>query len=177
MPIDSAGVAAAAGAALIGWAFGSANVALLWIVGLAMLMDLIVGAMRAVVDPLQSFQIEKLYGGFLGKIFRGLLIPTASLVDWLYIKSPLPLPDGYEGAFPVTTLVMLGLAAAEITSTLAKFRDGGVSPSLIAVVVRHLDRISTGKEPPTRRSYDAPAIAAEIECDDVETRSTTGETP
>lgn len=163
LPVDSTGVAAAGVAAIVGWAFGSANIALLWIVGLAMLMDLVVGAMRAIIDPLDQFSIGKLYGGFLGKIFRLMLIPTLSLVDWLYIASPMPLPAGYPETFPITTLGMLALAAAEITSTLAKFRDGGVAPSLIAVVVRHLDRMRTGEEPPTRRHYDPPAIAAEIE--------------
>lgn len=164
-PVEAASVAYAAGAAGIAWVVGAGNMPLLWVVGLAMLMDLIVGAMRAVTDPLQEFTVERMYGGFLGKIFRLLLIPTASLVDWLYIVSPLPLPDGYEAAFPVTSMVMLGLAAAEITSSLNKFRDGGVAPSLIAAVVRHLDRVRTGTEPPLRRHYDTPALVEEAEMD------------
>jgi hypothetical protein len=163
VPVDNAGAIGAAAAATLGWAFGSANLALLWVVGLAMLMDLVVGAMRVVVDPLQEFSVAKLYGGLLGKLFRSLLIPAASLADWLYIASPLPLPDGYEQAFPVTAFVMFGLAAAEITSTFNKFRDSGVSPGLISVVIRHLDRIRTGMEPPIRRHYDPAAIAEEQE--------------
>lgn len=161
LPVDTTGVAVTGAAAAVAWAFGSANIPILWVVGCAMLGDLVVGAMKAVVDPLEDFSIARLYGGLLGKIFRSLLIPIASLVDWLYIVSPLPLPDGYEAAFPVTSLVMLGLAAAEITSTLAKFKEGGVSPSLIAAIIRHLDRIKGGQEPPARRHYDPPAIAAE----------------
>lgn len=163
LPVDTAGVALASAAAGLGWAFGSANVTLLWVVGLAMLMDLIVGSMRAATDPLQDFSTAKLYGGFLGKLFRALFIPTASLVDWLIIASPMPLPDGYEQAFPATALAMIGLAAAEITSTLSKFRDGGISPGLISAVIRHLDKLKVGQEPPARRHYDAPAISEEEE--------------
>lgn len=163
VPVDTAGAVGAALVASVGWAFGSANVTLLWVVGLTMLLDLLVGATSAVADPLRSFSIQKLYGGMIGKLFRSLMIPTASLVDWLYIASPLPLPPGYEQAFPVTAFVMLGLAAAEITSTLQKFKDGGVSPGLISVVIRHLDRMRAGGEPPTRRHYDPPAIAVQEE--------------
>lgn len=163
VPVDSVGVAAAAGAVAFGWLFGAANVTLLWVVGCSMLLDLVTGAMRAVVDPLETFTVAKLYGGFLGKMFRVLLIPAASLVDWLMIASPLPLPDGYEGAFPVTALAMVGLAAAEITSTLNKLKDGGVAPSAIAVVMRHLDRMKMGAEPPARRRYDQVAIEVEKE--------------
>lgn len=160
-PVDTAGVAMASTTAVIGWAFGAANVALLWIVGLTMLLDLIVGAMRAVVDPLRFFDVRKLYGGMLGKLFRAMLIPAASLVDWLYISSPLPLPNGYDKAFPVTAFAMVALAAAEITSTLDKFKDSGVAPGGIAVVMRQLDRIRTGSEPPRERHYDAAAAAEE----------------
>lgn len=163
VPVDTLGMATAGIAGGIAWAFGAANVSLLWVVGLAMLLDLIVGALRAVDDPLQAFDAKKLYGGFIGKLFRLLLIPTASLIDWLLIVSPMPLPDGYDAAFPVTAMAMYGLAAAELTSVLAKFRDGGVAPQLIAEIVRHLDRRNIGDEPPVRRHYDAPAIAAEIE--------------
>lgn len=162
-PVDTAGVAMAGTVAILGWAFGAANVALLWIVGLTMLLDLMVGAMRAVVDPLAAFDVRKLYGGLLGKLFRAMLIPAASLVDWLYITSPLPLPHGYDAAFPVTAFVMVGLAAAEITSTLNKFSDSDVAPGVIAVIIRQLDRIRTGSEPPIRRHYDAPAIVVEHE--------------
>lgn len=162
-PVDSAGVAMTGIAAALTWAFGGANVPLLWVVGLSMLLDLVVGALRAVDDPLQTFNTKKLYGGFIGKLFRLLLIPTASLIDWLFIVSPLPLPEGYATAFPVTALAMYGLAAAELTSVLNKFRDGGVAPELIAAVMRHLDRTKLGHEPPANRSYDAAAIAVEIE--------------
>lgn len=161
LPVDSAGVALTGVAAGVAWAFGAANVSLLWVVGLAMLLDLIVGALRAVDDPLREFSIEKLYGGFVGKLFRLLLIPTASLIDWLFLVSPMPLPDGYEVAFPVTALAMYGLAAAELTSTLNKFRDGGVAPQLISAIVRQLDRTRVGEEPPARRHYDAPALEEE----------------
>ena len=163
VPVDTAGVAATGIAAGVAWAFGAANVSLLWVVGLAMLLDLIVGGLRAVDDPLQTFSTQKLYGGFVGKLFRLLLIPTASLVDWLLIVSPMPLPEGYETAFPVTALAMYGLAAAELTSVLSKFRDGGIAPQLIAEIMRHLDRRRFGEEPPARRHYDAPAIASELE--------------
>lgn len=127
------------------------------------MLDLIVGALRAVDDPLQTFSTHKLYGGFVGKLFRVMLIPAASLVDWLLIVSPMPLPEGYERAFPVTALAMYGLAAAELTSVLSKFRDGGVAPQLIAEIMRQLDRRRFGEEPPVRRHYDAPALASEIE--------------
>jgi phage-related holin len=160
VPVDAQGAIGAAIVASIGWAFGAANLGLLSVVLLAMLMDLIVGALRAVVDPLESFAPEKLYGGFVGKLFRILLIPTASLVDWLVIASPMPLPEGYETTFPVTAFVMYGLAAAELTSTLSKFKDGGVAPGLIAAVIRQLDRLKTGEEPPRRRHYDLPAEEA-----------------
>lgn len=163
IPVDELGALGAGIVAVLGYAFGAANVALLWIVGLAMLADLLAGGMLAVVDPLREFDTAKLYGGFLGKIFRLLIVPTVSLVDWLYIASPLPLPTGYEQAFPVTTLALIALAGAELTSALNKFRDGGVAPGVVAVIVRHLDRIRTGSEPPTRRHYDPPAIEEEIE--------------
>lgn len=163
VPVDTLGLATAGIAGGIAWAFGAANVSLLWVVGLAMLLDLIVGALRAVDDPLQTFSTHKLYGGFIGKLFRLLLIPTASLIDWLLIVSPMPLPDGYELAFPVTALAMYGLAAAELTSVLAKFRDGGVAPALIAEVARHLDRVKLGHEPPARRDIDRMAIASQIQ--------------
>lgn len=169
LPVDTVGAIGATIVAALGWAFGSANVALLWVVGIAMLADLIVGAMHAVVDPLESFSGEKLYGGFLGKLFRVLMIPAASLIDWLYIASPLPLPAGYADAFPVTGFVMIGLAAAEITSMLGHFRDGGVAPGVISAMMRHLDRIRTGAEPPVRRHYDPPAIAVEQERESPET--------
>ena len=162
-PVDTAGIVIASTTALVGWAFGSANLLLLRIVGLAMLMDLLVGSMRAVVDPLQDFDIQKLYGGLLGKLFRSLLIPVASLIDWLYVASPLPLPDGYEKAFPITAFAMVALAAAEITSSLNKFKDGGVAPESIAVIIRQLDRIRLGTEPPRKRHYDPSAVAAEKE--------------
>lgn len=163
LPVDTAGVAITGVAAGVAWAFGAANVSLLWVVGLAMLLDLIVGALRAVDDPLQTFSTRKLYGGFVGKLFRLLLIPTASLIDWLLIVSPMPLPEGYETAFPVTALAMYGLAAAEITSALAKFRDDGVAPALIAEIVRHLDRTRLGHEPPANRHTDIAAIASELD--------------
>lgn len=163
LPADSATAVGAAVAVGLGWAFGAANVGLLWVVLGAMVIDLMVGAMRAVVDPLQTFSIHKLYGGLLGKIFRILFIPTASLVDWLFVTMPIPLPDGYEQAYPVTAAVMVALAMAEIASATNKFREAGVAPGAIAVVMRHLDRIKLGGEPPVRRSYDPPAIAEEQE--------------
>lgn len=161
--VDTMGVCAAGAAACVGWMFGSANTSLLWVVGLAMLLDLVVGSVKAVVNPLEEFSIQLLYGGFIGKIFRSLLIPTASLVDWLYIASPMPLPAGYTEAFPVTALVMVGLAAAEISSVLNHFREGGVAPELIALIMRQIDRMKLGAEPPTRRSYDKEAIVLEQE--------------
>jgi hypothetical protein len=163
LPVDTAGIAAAGGVALVGWAFGSANTALLLVVGLSMLADLLVGAMRAVVDPLEAFSVAKLYGGFLGKLFRVLLIPTASLVDWVILLSPMPLPEGYATTFPVTAMVMYGLVAAELTSALNHFRGGGVAPDLISAVIRQLDRLRVGREPPKRRHYDVPADVAEQE--------------
>lgn len=163
VPVDSLGVAGAGVVSAIGYLFGSANTALLLVVALAMLMDLVVGALRAVVDPLEEFCVQKLYGGLIGKIFRVLLIPTASLVDWTFIVSPLPLPGGYEEHFPATTVVMFGLVAAEITSTLNHFRGAGVEPGLISVVMRHLDRLKVGEEPPRRRHYDLSAEAGEAE--------------
>lgn len=165
IPVDSVGAGMAGVLAVLGAAFGAANVALLWVVGLAMLLDLIAGALKAVIDPLRKFDGAKLYGGFLGKLFRLLLVPTASLVDWLYIASPLPLPHGYAEAYPVTAFALVALAAAEITSTLDKLKDGGVAPGLISVVMRHLDRIKAGEEPPTRRHYDLPAIYEQAEGD------------
>lgn len=162
-PVDTTGAATAGVAAIIGWAFGSANVGLLWIVGAAMLLDLVAGAVNAVRDPRDKFNVAKLYGGFIGKLFRVLLIPAASLIDWLFIASPLPLPEGYATAFPVTALALVGLAAAELTSVLNKLRDGGVTPGLIAAIMRALDRVRTGQEPPVRRHYDGPAIAEETE--------------
>lgn len=163
VPVETPGAVGAAIVGGIGWALGAANVTLLWVVGGAMLIDLIVGAVRAVADPLQEFSVAKLYGGLIGKLFRALLIPTASLVDWLFIVSPLPLPEGYEAAFPVTALLMYALAAAELTSALSKFRDGGIAPGPIALIIRHLDRMRSGMEPPMRRHYDAPALVAEHE--------------
>lgn len=166
LPVDTIGAAAAGGVAFIGWAFGSANMALLLVVGLAMLADLLVGAMRAVVDPLERFSIKKLYGGFVGKLFRVMLIPTASLIDWVFIISPVPLPDGYAQAFPVTAMVMYGLVAAELTSALNHFKHGGVAPELVSAVIRQLDRLKIGQEPPKRRHYDLPAEAAQHEHDE-----------
>lgn len=163
VPVDSTGAASAGVAALIGWAFGSANTGLLWVVGGAMLLDLVAGAIGAIRDPLQAFSTKKLYGGFVGKLFRVLLIPAASLVDWLVIASPLPLPNGYAHAFPVTAFTLVALAAAELTSVLNKLRDGGADPGLIAVIMRHLDRIRTGTEPPMRRAYDEAARIEEMD--------------
>lgn len=163
VPIDSLGVAGAGLAAAVGYLFGSANATLMLVVALAMLMDLVVAALRAVVDPLEKFCTQQLYGGILGKLFRVLIIPTASLVDWTIIVSPLPLPAGYEEHFPATMMVMLALIAAEITSTLNRFRAGGVEPGLISVVMRHLDRLKVGEEPPRRRHYDLSAAAGEEE--------------
>lgn len=163
-PVESPAAAGAGVVALLGWAFGAANTPLLWIVGLAMLLDLVVGSLRAVIDPVEQWTVAELYGGILGKLFRLLLIPTASLIDWLYITSPMPLPDGYTETFPVTALIMVALAAAELSSILNHFRDGGVAPSVISVIMRHVDRIRLGgQEPPARRHYDAPAIVAEHE--------------
>jgi hypothetical protein len=163
LPVEPVGVATAGVAAVVGWAFGSANVGLLWVVGAAMLLDLVAGAVGAIIDPLQAFSTKKLYGGFIGKLFRVLLIPAVSLIDWLVIASPLPLPEGYAQAFPITALALVGLAAAELTSVLNHLRHGGVDPGLIAVVMRHLDRIRTGAEPPARRDYDAAALAEEAD--------------
>lgn len=163
VPVDTVGVAAAGVVAVLGFAFGAANVAMLWVVGLAMLLDLVTGALKAVDSPVEVFSVQKLYGGFIGKLFRLLLIPAASLIDWLVVASPLPLPDGYAATFPVTAFAMVGLAAAEITSVLNKLRDGGVAPELIAEIMRRLDRIRTGEEPPMRRHYDVPAVVSEIE--------------
>lgn len=161
LPADSATAVGAAVAVGLGWAFGAANVGLLWVVLGSMVLDLMVGSMRAVADPLEAFSVQKLYGGLLGKIFRLLLIPTASLADWLFIAMPAPLPAGYEEKFPVTAAVMVALAMAEIVSALNKFKESGVAPGAIAMVMRHLDRIRIGGEPPVRRSYDPPAIAEE----------------
>lgn len=163
LPIDSAGAVLTGIAGGVAWALGAGNVSLLWIVGLAMLLDMIVGGVRAVDDPLQKFDVRKLYGGIIGKLFRILLIPTASLIDWLIIVSPMPLPAGYERSYPVTALVMYALAAAELTSCLDKFRDGGIAPGLIAEIMRHMDRTKLGQEPPVRRDYDVEAVANETQ--------------
>lgn len=159
VPVDFAGAAITAAGASAAWLIGPSNVTLLYLVGSAMLLDLVVGALRAVDDPLQSFSVAKLYGGFVGKLFRFCLIPTGALVDRLIRET------GFidAGDFPTTKLIMFGLAAAELTSVLAKFRDGGVAPALIAEVTRHLDRLRIGTEPPVQRHYDPPAIASEIE--------------
>ena len=161
MPVDTTGAVVTAVGAAAAWAIGATNVGLLLIVGCAMVLDLIVGALRAVDDPLQEFDAAKLYGGFVGKIFRMFLIPTVALVDRLVVMSGFV--DSIEGVFPLTKAVLFGLAAAELTSVLNKFRDGGVAPQLIAEVVRHLDRIRAGQEPPLRRHYDPAAIASQIE--------------
>lgn len=165
VPGDSSALVstAAVGAVAFGWLFGAANTVLFWVVGGAMLLDLVAGAMKAVVDPLDHFSIAKLYGGILGKLFRMLLIPTASAVDWLFIASAMPLPSGYEDAFPVTAGAMVALALAEIISILDKLRQGGVAPQAIAVVMRQLDRMKIGAEPPMRRDYDQVAVEAERE--------------
>lgn len=163
LPMDSTSVATAGAVAVIGYVVGAANVMLLWVVGLAMLLDLITGALKAIDSPVEVFSVHKLYGGFIGKLFRILMIPAASLIDWLLIASPLPLPESYASTFPITAFAMVGLAAAELTSVLNKLRDGGVAPELIAAVIRHLDRMRTGSEPPMRRHYDDPAVIAEAE--------------
>jgi phage-related holin len=163
IPVDTAGVALTAAATAIAWVVGANNADLLPIVLYAMLLDLIVGGVRAVDDPLQKFSWQRMYGGIIGKLFRILLIPTASLVDQLIAMSPMPLPEGAEGAFPVVRITMFFLAAAEVTSILDKFRDGGVAPALLAEIARHLDRTKLGREPPIRRDYDVAAIVSEAE--------------
>lgn len=159
--LDERGQIGTAVVALIAFVFGSANVGLLYVVLAAMLLDLVVGSMAAAIDPLEDFCARKLYGGFLGKFFRLLFIPAASLIDWLYISSPIPVSEGYQDALPITAFAMIGLATAEITSSLAKFKNRGVAPGLIAAVMRHLDRIKLGEEPPARREYDKTAIMEE----------------
>lgn len=146
-------------ASIIGWLVGNLNSALFTIVLFSMLIDLIAGSLSAVIDPLRSFDPRKLFGGLFGKFFRLLLIPTASLIDALYAMSPFPLSAVVEENFPVTILSMYALATAEIASTLNHFKSGGVDPGAIAVIMRHLDRIKIGQEPPDRRDYDQLAKA------------------
>jgi hypothetical protein len=163
MPVDIPGAATAGVVAAVTWAIGAGNIGLLKLVLLAMLLDMVVGAVRAVDDPLQKFSTKRFFGGFIGKFFRILVIPTASLVDWLIVVSPFPVPEAYSSAFPVTAFALYGLVAAELTSVLNKFRDGGVAPELIAEIVRRLDKMRVGGEPPARRHYDVPAMVSEME--------------
>jgi hypothetical protein len=160
-PPDSAAVAVAGLTAAVGWAVGAQNVPLIYVTVFAMVLDLIAGALGAVIDPLREFSIAQLYGGLLGKIFRFLLLPTAALADWLIILSPVPGGEAVQATFPVTMLALIGLAAGELTSVLNKFQGKGIAPALISAIMRHLDRVREGGEVPMRRHYDAPAVAVE----------------
>lgn len=125
---------------ILSWAFGAGNMGLLTIVLLAMVLDLLVGAFKAALDPTIDFTIARLYGGFLGKIFRSLLIPTASLIDWLVIVSPLPLSSEAEAVFPWTMFVGFCLAGAELSSVIRKYRGSDVDPALLDVLEEALER-------------------------------------
>lgn len=46
----------------------------------------------------------------------------------------------------------------------------GAGPALISVIIRHIDRMRSDGEPPARRHYDAPAIAAEHDMEHPPTR-------
>lgn len=144
-------------AAAVGWAFGPANAELIIVLCGAMLLDLIVGASRAVADPLNEFSWKALSGGLAGKLFRFLFIVFASLVDKAIMATGMPLPDTYDEMYPVVKLACLALIYAELLSSLNHFRAGGVAPGAIAVVMRHMDRLQLGYEPPEKRDYDAAA--------------------
>lgn len=147
LPIDPAGALGALVLSWLAWGFGPGNMGVLAVAGCAMLLDLLVGAFKASLDPDVDFTVERLYGGFLGKMFRSLLIPTASLIDWLIIVSPVPLSDSAERTFPVVMLTAFGLAGAELSSTLRKFRGSGVAPGLLDMLAQALGRTQAALPP------------------------------
>lgn len=161
LPNDAAAAAATGLVAVIGWAFGPANAELLLYAGIAMLLDLVVGSLRAALDPLEDFTVPKLWGGFLGKIFRAFVIPLGGIIDRTILASGIPVPSGYDDTFPATKLICLALIYVELVSVLRHLKNGGLAPELLAVVMRQLDRLKLGHEPPARRDYDVEAIVEE----------------
>lgn len=126
---------------------GADNLRLLSIVTLAMLADIVVGGLWSIVSRNHDFCIHKLFGGILGKIFRLMLIPIASLADWLIISSPFA--SGIDTAtygYPIASFALWALAIAEIISSLKKFKEAGVMPETIDEIIKRINKFG-GSEP------------------------------
>lgn len=123
---------------VMSWWVGASNLRLLNIVLAAMVLNLLVGALWAVIDPRERFSIAKLYGGLLGKIFRLLVIPVASIADQLLIVSPFGGDNSAAATFPIVASIMWALAIAEIVSSFEKFVEAGVIPEHLMGLIRRL---------------------------------------
>ena len=112
---------------------GADNLRMLGIVSIAMLLDIILGGLWAIVDPRQIFDAKRLFAGILGKIFRIMLVPVASIGDWMILSSPfgstIDVPSEYK--FPVVAFALWALAVAELISSLNKFKQAGILPEQI----------------------------------------------
>lgn len=142
------------------WAIGAANMRLLGILTGAMLLNLAIGGLWAMLDPKQTFSARKLYAGFWGKILRLLAVPLASVADWLFIVSPFgggpPLsPEDY--AFPVAAFVLWGLCIAELVSSIQKLVEARVLPESVgAALVARLQATRPDSPAPGPREEDRP---------------------
>lgn len=114
---------------------GVSNVRLFYLVCLAMVLNLLVGGLGAVIS--RTFNAARLYGGILGKLFRLLLVPVASLAD--QFLSLMPIGDQLPtGTYPLCAFVLWCLGVAELVSSLQKFEEAGILPRAIAQIIDRL---------------------------------------
>lgn len=124
---------------------GADNLRMLGIVTLAMLADIIIGGLWAMIDPRQDFDAKRLFAGILSKVFRLMLVPVASIGDWMIMSSPFGNTiDIAHYSYPVVAFALWALAVAEFISSLNKFKQAGVLPSEIDSIIRRFR--STGQE-------------------------------
>jgi phage-related holin len=131
------GSVSAAVLGVFSWLFAVSNTRLLSVVIAAMLANLVVGALWAAIDPKQDYDAHRLYGGIAGKLFRLCLIPVGSLIDKLFLLSPVGTAVG--ATQPVVAFLMWALAIAELVSTLQKFIEAGVVPQAVATLMARLE--------------------------------------
>lgn len=163
-----------------------ANLALVVIVVLVMTLDIMVEvgrdyrltkkrvqmARQNVADPtaqeletmLRQERGAHFVGEGIGKLMKMAVVVVASLVDLVFAAT---FPDS-SGALmrdwtPLTKASLVWLFVWEAKDVLANVRASEGDQAVPSVLMRSLDRLVLGKEPPVRRHYDKRALDNNIE--------------
>lgn len=143
--VDAPLALGAALAALLSSLYTVANIVLLSVLAAATLLDLVTGAL--VAWKLGQFQSRKLWGGFVGKLLRFVLIILAALLDLAFRALAPEAAGAVVNLAPVLKFALSAGIFAEAISIVTNIQKSEGDLPLIRVVLRAVQRLNPGKKP------------------------------